>query len=59
MQLAVTLALVGLAAAFVARSAWRTWARAKPGCASGCGTCPAAPPAPPPPPGRVRLPMAD
>jgi hypothetical protein len=56
-QLAVTLILVGLAAAYVARSAWRTWAGRKAGCGSGCGACAAKPPGPPDPPGRIGLPM--
>ena len=58
MQLLVTLALVGLAALYVARAAWRTFAGRKAGCASGCGGCGAAPPAPAGPPDRIGLPMA-
>ncbi|MBX9583537.1 MAG: FeoB-associated Cys-rich membrane protein [Gemmataceae bacterium] len=56
MQLAATLLLVCLAAAYVGRSAWRTWAGRKAGCGSGCGGCAAKPPHPDPP-GRIGLPM--
>ncbi|MBX9627349.1 MAG: FeoB-associated Cys-rich membrane protein [Gemmataceae bacterium] len=59
MQLTVTLIVVGLAAGYVARATWRTWAGRKSGCGSGCGSCSAAKPQPPAdPPGRVGLPMA-
>lgn len=55
MQLAATLALIGLAAAYVARATWRAWAGKKAGCASACGKCAA--PAPPEPKGRISLPQ--
>lgn len=58
MQLTVTLIVVGLAAGYVARAAWRTFAGRKAGCGSGCGACAAAKPTPVDPPGRVGLPMA-
>ena len=43
MELAVTLLIVALAAAIVARSAWRVLRGGKPGCGTGCGSCPSAP----------------
>jgi hypothetical protein len=55
MQLVATLAIIALAAAFVARATWRAWAGKKTGCASGCGKC-SAPPAPEPN-GRISLPQ--
>ena len=38
-QLAAALAIVGLAAAYVARMTWRSWSGKKSGCASACGKC--------------------
>jgi hypothetical protein len=55
MQLVATLAIIGLAAAFVARTTWRAWAGNKAGCATGCGKCSS--PAPPEPKGRFSLPQ--
>jgi hypothetical protein len=55
MQLVATLAIVGLAAAYLARSTWRALAGRKAGCASGCGKCAA--PTPPEPKGRISLPQ--
>jgi hypothetical protein len=55
MQLVAALAIVGLAAAYVARSAWRAWAGKGAGCASGCGKCAA--PATPEQNGRIALPQ--
>jgi hypothetical protein len=55
MQLVATLAIVALAAAYVARSTWKAWTGRKTGCASGCGKC-ATPPAPEPK-GRIALPQ--
>jgi hypothetical protein len=55
MQLVTTLLIVGLAAAYVARAAWREWAGRKSGCGSGCGKCSA--PAPPETKGRFPLPQ--
>ena len=55
MQLVATLAIVGLAAAYVARSTWKALAGKKTGCASACGKCAA--PAPPEPKGRISLPQ--
>jgi hypothetical protein len=43
MQLAATIAVVGLAVAFLTRAVWRTLFRKKAGCGSGCGKCAAAP----------------
>lgn len=54
MQLAAVIVIVGLAAGYVARAAWRTLAGKKAGCASGCGKCV---PAAPDQPGRVSLPQ--
>ena len=57
LQLVVVFALVALAAGYVLRAAWKTWAGATPGgCAPGCGKC-AAPPDPEVK-GRRPLPMA-
>lgn len=56
MQLVATLAIVALAAAYVARSTWKSWTGRKTGCASGCGKC-AAPAAPSQPKGRIALPQ--
>ena len=43
MDLAVTLLIVALAAAIIARRAWRMIrAGGKTGCGTGCGSCPAA-----------------
>lgn len=39
MQLAAVMIITALAAAYVARSAWRTWSGTKIGCHSGCGKC--------------------
>ena len=55
MQLAAVIVLVGLAAGYVGRSAWRTFAGKKAGCGSGCGKC--ATPAAPATPGRISLPQ--
>jgi hypothetical protein len=39
----IVLALITMAALSLARRVWRTlYASSAPGCASGCGTCPAA-----------------
>ena len=56
MQLAAVVVIVGLAAAYVARATWRTFAGRKVGCGSGCGKC--ATPAPKEPEGRFPLPQA-
>jgi len=56
MQLAAVIAIIGLAALYVARSTWRTWAGKKSGCGSGCGKCAA--PAAPEEKGRFPLPQA-
>ncbi len=53
LQLVVVGVVVLAAAAFVVRSAWRTWFGKASGCASGCGKCSAGDP--PPVPGRVSL----
>ncbi len=55
MQLAAVVVIVGLAAGYVAWSAWRLVAGKKTGCASACGKCAA--PAEPPQPGRLSLPQ--
>ncbi|HJZ59095.1 MAG TPA: FeoB-associated Cys-rich membrane protein [Gemmataceae bacterium] len=55
-QLIVVAVLVALSAAYVVRSAWRTFFGKKAGCGSGCGKC-AAPPATPQPEGRISLPQ--
>jgi hypothetical protein len=55
MQLVAVLAIVGVAAAYVARSAWRAWAGKVAGCTSGCGKCGA--PATPEQKGRIALPQ--
>ena len=55
-QFIIVLGIVGLAAAYVARSAWKTWFGKKAGCGSGCGKC-AAPLAGPPQKGRIELPQ--
>jgi hypothetical protein len=55
-QLAATLALVGLAAAYIARTTWKTWTGKKSGCGSGCGKCTT--PEPPEEMGRISLPQA-
>lgn len=36
-QIAVVVVAVGLAIAYLARSAWRTWNVSKGGCGGGCG----------------------
>jgi hypothetical protein len=55
-QLAVTLVLIALAAAFVLRSAFRAvLGRGKGGCGSGCGKCAAT--EAPPHAGRIGLPQ--
>ncbi|MBA3314448.1 MAG: FeoB-associated Cys-rich membrane protein [Planctomycetaceae bacterium] len=42
MELAITLLIVALAAAVVARRSWRLFhTGGKAGCGSGCGSCPA------------------
>jgi hypothetical protein len=56
MQLAAVVVIVGLAAGYVARATWRTFAGKKAGCGSGCGKCAA--PAPKEPDGRFPLPQA-
>lgn len=38
-QLAVVAAIVGLAVAYIGRSAWKTLSGKKAGCGSGCGKC--------------------
>jgi len=38
-QLVLVLSVIGLAAAFVARAAYRAWAAPGAGCSTGCGTC--------------------
>ncbi len=55
-QLAATLAIVGLAAVYVARLTWTMWAGKKSGCGTGCGKCAA--PEPPEETGRISLPQA-
>ena len=55
MQLAATIAIIVVAAAYVMRALWRTVAGKKAGCASGCGKCAA--PAPPEQKGRISLPQ--
>ena len=55
MQLAATLTIVGLAAAYLARGVWRAFAGKKAGCASGCGKCAA--PAARQEKGRIALPQ--
>ena len=55
-QLIIALVMVALAAAYVARSAWKTWFGKKAGCGSGCGKC-AAPASGPPQKGRIELPQ--
>jgi hypothetical protein len=55
MQLVAALAIVTLAAAYVARATWKAWAGKKGGCASGCGKCAA--PAAPEQKGRIALPQ--
>lgn len=55
MQLAATIAIIGLAAAYVLRALWRTVAGKKAGCTSGCGKC--ASPAPAEQTGRISLPQ--
>lgn len=59
MQLLMTLVVVSVAFAYLARAAYREWFGTTPaGCGSGCGKCSAAAAAPPPAPGRLSLPMA-
>jgi hypothetical protein len=41
-QLILTVALIALATAYIARSFWMALRSAK-GCSTGCGKCPAAP----------------
>ena len=55
MQIAATIAIIGLATAYVLRALWRPFAGKKAGCASGCGKC--ATPAAPEPKGRIPLPQ--
>ena len=55
MQLAATLTIVALAAAYVLRALYRTVAGKKAGCGSGCGKC--AVPTAPEPTGRISLPQ--
>ena len=56
LQLTITLAIVGLAIAYVGRSMWSIWAGKKTGCGSGCGKCAA--PEPTTPDDRISLPLA-
>ncbi|HEY3789694.1 MAG TPA: FeoB-associated Cys-rich membrane protein [Urbifossiella sp.] len=53
MQLAATIAIVFLAAAYILRALWRTLSGKKSGCGSGCGKCAA--PADSEPNGRIPL----
>ena len=55
LQLLAVALIVALAVAYVGRSAWRTWAGKKAGCASGCGKCAA--PDSPEQKGRISLPQ--
>ena len=55
-QLAATLAIIGLAAAYVIRLTWKSWTGKKTGCGSGCGKC--STPEPPEEKGRISLPQA-
>lgn len=57
MQLVATLAIVALAAAYLARSTWRALAGKKAGCAAACGKCSAPAPSAPEVKGRVSLPQ--
>ena len=45
-QIILVLGAISLAAAFVARSAYRAWVAPGTGCSSGCGKCSAALPEP-------------
>lgn len=57
-QLIIVGVIVALAAGYVLRAAWKTWAGgSKPGCGSGCGKC-ATPDPQPSANGRRPLPMA-
>jgi hypothetical protein len=38
-QLLLVFGVIGLAAAFVARAAYRAWAAPGTGCSTGCGKC--------------------
>lgn len=54
-QLAIVGILIVAAVAYLARSAWRTYAGKKAGCGSGCGTCESEPSKP----GRIALPRVE